>query len=199
MKCVKFWKIKPEIRVLGVDDGPFKPRTDGKVLLVGVVMRGKEQLEGVLSTMVEKDGMDATEKLVEMVNKSRHKDQLRVIMSEGITVAGFNVLDIREIFERTGLPVVVVTRKKPDLKKVEKALKNLPEWKERWRRMKRAGRIYQVGIGGGRIYMQFCGIKREDAEEILSRTVTHGLIPEPLRVAHLIATGIARGESVRGG
>ncbi|TDA31414.1 MAG: hypothetical protein DSO03_04915, partial [Hadesarchaea archaeon] len=117
----------------------------------------------------------------------------------GITVAGFNVLDIREIFERTGLPVVVVTRKKPDLKKVERALKNLPEWRERWRRMKRAGRIYRVGIGVGRIYMQFCGIKREDAEEILNRTITHGLIPEPLRVAHLIATGIARGESVRGG
>lgn len=198
MRCVKFWKIKPEIRVLGVDDGPFRPKSDGKVLLVGVVMRGKEQLEGVLSTTVEKDGMDATEKLVEMVNRSRHKDQLRVIMSEGITVAGFNVLDIREIFEHTGLPVLVVTRKKPDLKKVEKALKHLPEWKERWRRMRRAGRIYQVGAGGGKVYMQFCGIKREDAEEVLRRTIVHGLIPEPLRVAHLIATGIARGESVGG-
>lgn len=199
MKFVKFWRIKPEVRVLGVDDGPFRPRSGGKVLLVGVVMRGRERLEGVLSTTVEKDGMDATERLVEMVNGSRHKDQLRVIMSEGITVAGFNVLDIKEVFERTGLPVVVVTRRRPDLEKVRKALRHLPEWGERWRRMKGAGKIHPVRVGRGKVYMQFCGIRKEDAEEILHLTISHGLIPEPLRVAHLIATGITRGESVGGG
>lgn len=199
MKCVKFWKIKPEIRVLGVDDGAFRPRRGERVLLVGVVMRGGEQLEGVLSTTVEKDGMDATDRVVEMVSRSRHRDQLRVVMSEGITVAGFNILDIKEIFERTGLPVLVVTRRKPDLKKVEMALKHLPDWRERWRKMEGAGRIYPVRVGGGRVFMQLCGLRREDAEEVLRRTVTHGLMPEPLRVAHLIATGVSRGESAGGG
>jgi endonuclease V-like protein UPF0215 family len=196
---VKFWKIKPEIRVLGVDDGTFRPRDGNRVLLVGAVMRGKERLEGVLSTTVEKDGMDATERVVEMINGSRHRDQLRVVMSEGITVAGFNVLDLKEIFRRTGLPVLVVTRRRPDLKKVEKALRHLPGWRERWERMRRAGRIYPVKVRGGRIFMQLCGMEKEDAVEVLLRTTTHGLMPEPLRVAHLIATGVSRGESTRGG
>lgn len=193
MRCVKFWKIKPEIRVLGLDDGSFRPRKGERVLLVGVVMRGGEQLEGVLSTTVEKDGTDATERVVEMINRSRHRDQLRVVMSEGITVAGFNILDVREIFERTALPVLVVTRRRPDLKKVERALRHLPDWRERWRKMRGAGRIYPVEVGGGEVFMQFHGMRREDAEEVLRRTVTHGLMPEPLRVAHLIATGISRG------
>jgi len=199
LRCVKFWKIKPEIRVLGVDDGTFRPRIGREVLLVGVVMRGKGKLEGVLSTTVERDGMDATEKVVEMINRSRHKDQLRVVMSEGITVAGFNVLDPKEIFDLTGLPVLVVTRRRPDLKRVEKALRHLPRWRERGEKMKGAGRIYPVRVGGGRIFMQLCGMEREDAEEILLQTTTHGLMPEPLRVAHIIATGVSRGESTRGG
>ncbi len=198
MKCVKFWKIKPEIRVLGIDDGSFRPRRGERVLLVGVVMRGGEQLEGVLSTTVEKDGMDATDRVVEMINRSRHRDQLRVVMSEGITVAGFNVLDVREIFERTALPVLVVTRRKPDLKKVERALRHLPDWRERWKRMKGAGRIHRVKMGGGRIFLQLCGMRKEDAEEVLRRTVKHGLMPEPLRLAHLIAAGISRGEGEGG-
>ncbi len=199
MRCVRFRRIKPEIRVLGVDDGTFRPGGDREVLLVGVVMRGGDRLEGVMSTTVEKDGMDATEKVVEMIRGSRHRDQLRVVMSEGITVAGFNVLDPVEIFERTGLPVLLVTKRKPDLGKVRRALRNLPGWRERWEIMRKAGKSYPVRIGGGTVYLQFHGMERKDAEEILRLTVIHGLVPEPLRVAHLIATGISRGESTRRG
>jgi len=193
---VKFWGIKPEIRVLGLDDGSFKPRVRGKALVIGVVLRSGRMLEGVMSTSVEIDGTDATGKVIEMVNRSRHKPQLRVIMSEGITLAGFNVLDLGEIFRQTGLPMIVVTRKKPNMLEVKKALKHLPCWRERWRMMKAAGKVYPVSFRGRKIYMQLAGIRREDAEKILTITTTHGVMPEPLRVAHLIATGMTRGESV---
>jgi hypothetical protein len=44
--------------------------------------------------------------------------------------------------------------------------------------------------------MQIVGITRSDAEKLVKLTSTRSLLPEPLRVAHLIATGIVRGESV---
>jgi endonuclease V-like protein UPF0215 family len=194
----KFWGIKSEIRVIGIDDGPFEPHTEGKALLVGTVFRGGQWLDGILRTYIDVDGKDATQRIIEMINKSRHKGQLRVIMVDGVTFAGFNVIDIQEVFRQTGLPVIVVSRKLPDFPKVKKALKNLPDWQERWRMLRAAGKIYPVRSRprAAPICMQVAGIKRADAEEIIKLTSTRSLVPEPLRVAHLIATGIARGESV---
>jgi len=194
----KFWGIKSEIRVIGIDDGPFEPHAGGKALLIGTVFRGGQWLDGVLRAHIDVDGTDATQRIIEMVNKSRHKGQLRVIMVDGVTFAGFNVVDIQEIFRQTGLPVIVVSRKRPDFPKVKKALKNLLDWQERWRMLQAAGKIYQVRSRprAAPVCIQVAGIERSDAEQIVKLTSTRSLVPEPLRVAHLIATGIARGESV---
>lgn len=197
MKEVKFWDIKSEIRAVGIDDGPFRPHSKGKTLIVGAVFRGGWWLDGILSTHVEVDGTDATRKIAEMINRSKHKDQLRVIMTSGITFAGFNVLDIHELFEKTELPVIVVSRKYPDLASVKRALKNLPNWRQRWKILSSAGEIHTVKSRHGKasIYIQIAGIKLSDAREVVHSTTTRSFVPEPLRAAHLIATGIVRGES----
>lgn len=200
MKFIKFWEIKSEIRVIGIDDGPFEPHKKGKVLLVGAVFRGGHWLDGVLSTYAEVDGNDATERVIEMVNRSRHKGQLRVVMTGGMTFGGFNVIDIEEIFNKTGLPVIAISRKRPDIVKIKKALKHLPDWREKLSILRKAGKIYPVRTRQRetKIFMQVAGIRRSDAEKIVKITSTRSLIPEPLRVAHLIATGVIKGESTRG-
>ncbi|MGC8816637.1 MAG: DUF99 family protein [Candidatus Hadarchaeum sp.] len=197
MRTVKFWQIKPEIRILGVDDGPFEADHQGKVPLVGVVFRGGRWLDGVMVTEIEKDGMDVTDRLIEMLVRSRHLGQLRVLMVDGVTFAGFNVLDVRRVFRKTSLPVVVISREVPVMADIRKALRHLPRWRERWRIIKATGRIYPVATKsqGRSIYIQPVGIKREDAERIVRLSSTRSLVPEPLRVAHLIATAIVRGES----
>ncbi|MEM4187631.1 MAG: DUF99 family protein [Candidatus Hadarchaeum sp.] len=197
MRQVKFWQIKPEIRILGVDDGPFEADYRGRVPLVGAVFRGGTWLDGVMISEVEKDGMDVTERLIEMLGRSRHLGQLRVLMVDGVTFAGFNVLDVREVFRKTGLPVIVISREIPVMADIRKALKHLPKWRQRWRIIKGAGKIYPVATQsqGKPIYMQPVGIKRGDAEKVVRLSSTRSLVPEPLRVAHLIATAIVRGES----
>lgn len=197
MREVKFWHVKPEIRILGVDDGPFEPRSKGEVPLVGAVFRGGRWLEGVLRTHIEQDGTDATERLIEMVNRSRHRGQLRVLMVDGATFAGFNVLDAKEVFRKTGLPVIVISRELPNMADIRKALKHLPGWRDRWKILRGLGKIYPVRTKtrGAPIYMQLIGIKRADAESVVKISSTRSLVPEPLRVAHLIATAIVRGES----
>jgi endonuclease V-like protein UPF0215 family len=75
-----FRVIKPEIRVLGVDDGGFVPHVEGLVPIIGVVFRGGYWLDGVLSTEVEVDGFDATNKIAGMIVDSSHFKQLRIIM-----------------------------------------------------------------------------------------------------------------------
>lgn len=191
----RFRAIKKEIRIVAWDDGPFESKSKGKDILVGVIFRGGQFLDGMLKTEVEIDGLDATEKIIERIQKTKHKD-LRIIMLDGITFAGFNTVDIKEIYEKTKLSVIVVNRKKPDLEKFVASLEKLPDSEKRIRCVRNAGPFYWVNIRNKRICFQCYGIAKEDATKVIKETSTMSLIPEPLRVAHLIATGFVLGESV---
>ena len=190
----RFRCIKPEIRVLGIDDGAFLPRTEGTVDVVGVVYRGGYWLDGVMRTEVEIDGTDATEKIAFMIKSSPHYKQLRVVMLNGITLAGFNVVDIQWLFKEINLPVVTVTREEPNLAEIKLALENLPEHEKRWQAIENAGEISQVYTRNDEeaVCMQVAGISKSDAEKILKKTSTRSNIPEALRVAHIIASGLTQ-------
>ena len=190
----RFRSIKPEIRVLGIDDGGFVPRTKGTVDVVGVVYRGGYWFEGVMRAEITIDGLDATEKIAAMIESSPYYRELRIVVLDGVTFAGFNVVDISKLSRRVELPVISVTRKKPDLEEIRSALKNLPEFEIRWRAMENAGKIFEVETRKGEnpVYMHIAGILREDAEKIMKKTSTRSLIPEALRVAHIIASGLTR-------
>ena len=194
MVCKRFRVVKPEIRVLGVDDGVFTPHVKGFVAVVGVVFRGGYWLDGVMHTKVEVDGFDSTEKIASMITNSPHHKQLRVIMLNGITFAGFNIVNIKELNAETKLPVIAITREKPNLAEIREALKNLSESEERWKVMQSAGEIFDVFTRSKKekVYMQISGILEEDARKILKLTSTHSNIPEALRVAHFIASGISK-------
>ena len=182
--------IKSEIRVLGVDDGKFVPHTEGAVLVVGVVFRGGGWIEGVMHTRIAIDGFDATEQIASMINNSPHCKQLRLVMLNGITFGGFNVVDIKELNIATRIPVIALMRNKPDLEAIRNALNNLPKSDERWKMILSAGPIIDVDSGDKKLYMEIAGISKVDARKIVVLTATRSLIPEPLRVAHLIASGI---------
>jgi endonuclease V-like protein UPF0215 family len=185
-------EIKPEIRVLGVDDGVFTPHSEQMADVVGVVFRGGYWLDGFMHTQVRVDGMDATEKLTQMVMSSSHHRQLRVIMLNGVTLAGFNVVDISELHRKTRLPVIAVTRDRPDFKEIRKALHHLPQAEERWAAIKKAGRMITVHTrrDKGPIYAHAVGVAAETAKRIIQNTATRSNIPEPIRVAHMIASGL---------
>ena len=187
--------IKEEIRIIGFDDSPFEKGQKGKIPLVGVIYRGGKIFDGMLFTKVEIDGNDATQKIIESILNSRHKPQLKIIMLDGITVAGFNIIDLKELNEKTGLVVIAINRKIPDIKNVKNALKKFKNFKERWEKVKNAGKIRKCKLKGRFVYYQCKGISNEEAEEIIRLSSTRGFIPEPLRVAHLIARAIVKGES----
>ena len=190
----RFRSVKPEIRMLGIDDGGFVPRTKGTADVVGVVYRGGYWLEGVMHAEVTIDGLDATEKIAAMIETSPFYGELRIVVLDGVTFAGFNVVDISKLSRRLELPVISVTRKKPDLEEIKSALKNLPEFEIRWQAMENAGKMFEVETKKGEnpIYMHIAGILRQDAEKIMKKTSTRSLIPEALRVAHIIASGLTR-------
>ena len=184
--------IKPEIRILAIDDSALLGE---RVMIVGVVFRGGEWMDGVLRSEITRDGMDATDVIAEMATATRHYPQIRVIMLDGVTYGGFNVVDITKLQRRTGLPIIVVMRSEPDMGRIRDAMQNLPDADRRWQSIQNAGKIYEIDVHGNLLYIQCAGIEITDARKIVQLATTHSHIPEPLRVAHLIATGIVCGES----
>ncbi len=188
--------VKKEIRIIGIDDAPFSKEKKGKVLVLGCIYRGGLAFEGLVSSYADVDGDDSTEVLVEMINKSKHKDQLQCIMTDGIAVGGFNVIDIQELSGRTKLPVIVIMRNKPNLKNVKEALKNVPNYQNKLKLLNKAGKIYDVDLGNdAKLFFQCAGVDVEKAKEIIKVAIARGNMPEPVRTAHLIASGIVTGES----
>ena len=182
--------MKREIRILGIDDSPFEKHQKGKVLVVGTIFRGGEWIDGILSTKVTIDGKDSTEKLISMINKCKFKTQLRAIVINGIALGGFNIIDIEKLSKKTRIPVIVVVRHMPDFKNIKKTLEKLG-MKSKYKLIQNAG----TPLKFKKVYFQFKGTTEEDAREILKISCTHSFIPEQIRVAHLIASGIIEGES----
>lgn len=183
--------IKPQIRILAIDDSPL---IYDRVTIIGAFFRGGEQLDGVLCSEIAKDGLDATDIFIRMIKNSKYYGQIRIIMLDGVTYAGFNPVDIKRLFDETALPVIVFMRSCPDFEKIKLALENLPDAEKRWEIIQRAGRIYKMEQENP-VFIQLCGIDKKSAVEIVRMTTTRSNIPEPLRVAHLIATGVVLGES----
>src|SRR2546422_258003 len=71
--------MKAKSRFLGIDDAPFR-FSDETVPVVGVVVQAPSYIEGVLTTLAEVDGHDATERIAGMVRRSRYLSGLAAIL-----------------------------------------------------------------------------------------------------------------------
>jgi endonuclease V-like protein UPF0215 family len=183
---------QPFTHAIGFDDGPFEPRHRGDVDLVGAVCTGV-RLDGVLRTRVRRDGANATARIAGLIESSRFRRHLQLVLLQGIAVAGFNVVDIAALNARLALPVVVVARRAPDLDAIREALLGrVPGGRRKWRLIERAGPPHAAAG----VWLQCAGIGLDQAAGAVGRLAVHGRIPEPLRIAHLIAGGIS-GRSTR--
>jgi endonuclease V-like protein UPF0215 family len=184
--------MKEDVRVMAVDDGPFR-FGDSASLLVGLVVRGKGYLEGVYSGTVSVDRLDATDAVAGLVRGTKQLSQLKAVMLDGLTLAGFNVVDIVRLQEVTGVPVLTVVDKVPDQGSIEEALRGrFPDWEERLRLIT-APETYSVGLSdGATLTCHMAGIDEGEARELLRVTTLRGHIPEALRMADLVASGLPR-------
>jgi endonuclease V-like protein UPF0215 family len=185
--------LKKAARVIAFDDGYFVPGKNGTALLVGVVYSMGHRVEGLVSARVAVDGLDSAEKIIDSVSGSRFGEQASAVMLSGLNFAGFNIADIAKVREKLGIPVISVFRKMPDMGSIHRALSKFPDAKKRISLIKKAGRIHSCG----KIFFQKKGISEKDAALLIKRCLLHSEMPEPLRLSHIIASGITQGESKR--
>jgi endonuclease V-like protein UPF0215 family len=180
------------IRVIGFDDAPFERRSGEPVAVAGVVCAGT-RFEGMIWSTVQPDGWDATETLCRILTSSKFLPQIHVVLLDGISLAGFNIIDLPLLAETIQRPCVTVMRRSPNLDAVEYAIRRLPEPERRLEILRRAGAIYQYPP----FYFQIWGASPEVIAQVLQRLTDQGHVPEALRIAHLITSAVIKGESGR--
>jgi endonuclease V-like protein UPF0215 family len=177
--------------LLGVDDAPFAREHRGDVAIVGTVCtRGR--LDGVLTSKIRRDGVDSARRIAAMLGGSAFNEHVQAVVLQGIALGGFNVVDLEALSAAIARPVLVVARREPDMTAIRSALlKRVRGGTRKWALVERAGAMEPLAG----VWVQRAGLTPREATQLIEDSRVHGALPEPLRLAHLIAGALGRGYS----
>ncbi|MEN2974086.1 MAG: DUF99 family protein [Candidatus Caldarchaeales archaeon] len=180
---------KKAIRVMGVAES-FKKGLNQDALLVGVVMRSDLVVDGIVLGRCKVGGMDATDSIIKMYHKLERTDISAMILN-GCIISWFNVIDLKRMYKEINIPLVCLTYH-PSAGIRDYFIKYFPEdWIERVRVYEENGpRIEVVNKNRFKIYLRVIGVDVETALNLINKYTLFGKIPEPLRLARLIAHSV---------
>lgn len=182
--------MKSGIRVLGIDDSPFS-HGDAEVFLTGVVYRGTEVVEDVKTVSIEVDAENATEKVIRLHEKCDNTRHIKAVLVDGISLAGFNLVELEKAAERLQKPVIAVTSNRPRPEKFRQAMKDSGNYSEKFEELPD---YTEIELESGRSFIQYAGTSEEKAKDIIQESTIHGLTPEPIRLADMIGRAFSESE-----
>lgn len=181
-----------KIRAIGFDDAPFIRKAGKPVSVAGVICAGT-RFEGMVWGEIEPDGWDATDTISQLLIGGKFLSQLHVVLLDGISLGGLNIIDLPLLAEKLELPCIAVMRKPPNLEAMMYVIHQLPHPEKRLEILRRAGCVHEYPP----FYFQVCGADSDIAAQVLRQLTDCGHVPEALRLAHLITSAVVKGESGR--
>jgi uncharacterized protein len=177
---------------VGIDDGPFLSKRLGgsRAPLVAAQLSGPHLVRARVE-WISIDGLDATPVASRLLSSLPIRDS--PILLAGATFAGFNIINPRVLHRKFRAPIIIVIGSRPDNRAVKRALvKHFPDWRRRWRILSSLGPLRQVQAfqNEGSIFYETFGCGHREARRILREYAYVSRIPEPLRVAGLVARGL---------
>jgi len=177
---------------VGIDDGPFLSRRLGgsTAPLVIAQLNGPHLVKARIAR-ISVDGLDATSVASRLLSSLQLRDS--PILLAGATFGGFNIINPKVLQRKFRTPTIVVIGSRPNNRAVKRALmRHFPDWKRRWRILSSLGPLRQVRAfrNEGPIFYETFGCADDEARRILKEWAYVSRIPEPLRVAGLVARGL---------
>ncbi len=188
----KLWKFsrrfhpeKKGIRIFGVAES-FK-KSHSVSTLGGVVMRRDLVVDGIVFGTATLKGDDSTNSIHSMF-QSLQRDDINCIMLDGLIISLYNIIDGEQLNNITGLPIIAVTFE--DSKGIEENIKKhfLEESDRKLEQYYKLGNRVQVVLKTKQaLYVRYWGLSLQGALHTLNAFTLQGSIPEPIRVAKLLA------------
>jgi endonuclease V-like protein UPF0215 family len=179
---------KPGIRVLGVAES-FKPDRSWSVL-GGVVMRADLVVDGLSVGRASVGGDDATASISSLFRRLGRND-VNLLMVSGCILSLYNIIDVDELARKTKLPTVCLTYK--ETAGIEDAIKrHFPDRaEEKLVAYRKLGKRVRVRLPSGHnVYVRTSGMSLSEVRAVLGGFTLQGSVPEPVRVARLLARAV---------
>ncbi|MBI5506552.1 MAG: DUF99 family protein [Deltaproteobacteria bacterium] len=177
--------------LLGIDDGPFVKVPGATTPIVAVMMEGADLIESVALSSFTIDGDGVSEFLARWIAGLRSAEAVQAVLLGGITIAGLAIIDVSALSRELAKPVLVVNRKEPTNHRLAEALA-AAGLNDRATIIERCPEAFRMPCG---LFVACAGVEDVEAARLVEAAQAKSLLPEPLRVAHLIARAVARGES----
>jgi endonuclease V-like protein UPF0215 family len=180
---------KRGVRVLGIAESFLKTRPSSR--LAGVVMRKDLRVDGFGFARISVGGDDATEGVLKIFRGLARSD-INALLLNGSVISWFNIVDLAFVSEETGLPVISLTYEESEgLEGYIREYFPLPGKKiDMYRKL---GPREPLRLKTGfEVYARFLGATAEETKGLLNSFTLEGKVPEPLRVARLLARSISK-------
>ncbi|NHI02962.1 hypothetical protein DYY67_0083 [Candidatus Nitrosotalea sp. TS] len=161
--------------------------TDLKSKLAGVVMRRDFVIDGFVFGSATVEGDDATDVIISMYEKL-DRDDISFILVSGLIISMYNIVDMKKLWKNTNMPIIGVTYEESD--GIEDAIRHhFPNSCEsKIKQYKNLGTRTKVSLHTKHdIYLRVEGCDMKEAKKLLDAFTLQGAIPEPLRVAQILA------------
>ncbi len=180
------------VRALGISESFVKGESK-RSILAGVVIRQDLIVDGFSFNYTTVGGMDSTASMLALYRRLE-RDDINLLMLNGCVISWFNVVDLHELNEETGRPVICVTYEESE--GIDKYFKEyFEDWKTRLEICKRNGTRDKITLHTGQqVFARFIGIEEDTGKRILDRFTIEGGIPEPLRISRILARAILKSE-----
>lgn len=180
--------MKPGARVAGVAESADGERST----LAAAVVRADRAVDGFAFGQCTVGGTDATTRVGDLLDALDRED-LQAVLLAGIAPAWFNLLDLHDIADRSGQPVLSVSFE--DSEGLEPALRRAfdgDDLEERLAVYRRQPTREQLAVNDETVWVRSVGLDAGDAAELVRAFTPEGGRPEPVRVARLAARAADR-------
>jgi uncharacterized protein len=182
---------KKAIRALGVAESFRKDQEIST--LAGVVMRSDLVIDGFGAGTLRVSGSDSTASVLRLYSDLKRND-INSIMISGSVLSLYNVLDIDEIYEEVEIPVIALSfgQSGSDLAANIRARFPGRIARKKIELLEKLGDAEKIQLKTGYdVFVRTAGISQNTSAKLLDKFTLQGAIPEPIRLARLLAKTMA--------
>ncbi len=179
--------------VIACDDGRVAKLGEGFTIVLCIAWSYEYGPIDGLTSKVRVDGLDASSQIASLVSMLKRSIQPEALLLDSLTIAGFNVVSPSTIKKLAGIPTIVIYTYKPSLDRLKSALmNNFKDWNIRLKILSIINEAWHMTVDGEELYVVSWGLEINRVKEIVSSLILYSRKPEPLRLAHYLASEISR-------
>ena len=163
-----------------------------KSVLSGIVMSTDLVIDGFVFGHSTVGGDDATDAVLAMYEKLDRQDVSFLLIS-GIVISLYNIIDMKRISEKIGLPVIGITYEESS--GIEDAIKHhFPEsYKSKLTEYSKLESRKKITLHTSyNLYVRNEGCTVLETKQLLDKITFEGSIPEPLKITQLLANTLLK-------